>query len=277
MKLLLSSLLILTVILSYLAFRHKDTTVVAVHPAKRIEPKVERAPSTVPASVADSVAPSPSVVKVKPVGQPRNDLSVIVPEISQAELERRAAKVEQETNHELARLVTLLELSDEQQNQVFAALAEKSPDYHPAMKLATNELRPLPLPSNFTTPENTNHTAAAASPSALSYGEISATFTPVLVGPKVPSPPTPNTTVAITTPTPSSGNPAVGNIHNSIPDWLNPPLTGPQQDLLAEEEADRIAWWAELTANLAADLPTPAIDAGSTPPAVISTSYNDDL
>lgn len=53
--------------------------------------------------------------------------------ISEAELQLRAARVEQEANHDLKHLVGLLDLNESQQDRIFDALVRRAPDWHPAM------------------------------------------------------------------------------------------------------------------------------------------------
>lgn len=53
------------------------------------------------------------------------------------ELTERAARVEQEANHDLRRLVQLLDLSEEQQDKVFQTLAAHSPSWTPALQVVT--------------------------------------------------------------------------------------------------------------------------------------------
>ncbi len=295
MKLLLSSLVLLTVVLSYLAFRQKETPSVADQPAQKMAPKVAQALPVASSPTAPApITPAPAVAHAKSANRPRNDLSNLPPEISQGELERRAAKVEQEANHELARLVKLLDLTEEQQDQVFAVLAENTADYHPSMNLTTSDLRPLPLPAASPTFDNGNQANGALIEAGRNQPDTRTNFltdlggqNPTRVGEPTPQPtPTVPSPTAKVTPTPSvAGGPTVSDAptlspttaRTPIEDLLAPYLPGPQQDLLREEEADRIAWWTELTTNLAAGLTAPAIDGGSTPPATISTSYNDDL
>jgi len=61
---------------------------------------------------------------------------------SQAELETRAQLVEQEANHELARLIPLLGLGPEQQQRVFQALARISPKFVAGMQVDGSALQP---------------------------------------------------------------------------------------------------------------------------------------
>ena len=53
--------------------------------------------------------------------------------LTRVELEQRAEWVERDANHELARLIPLLELTAEQQQRVFQALASTSPNFVPGM------------------------------------------------------------------------------------------------------------------------------------------------
>ncbi len=62
---------------------------------------------------------------------------------SHAELEQRAESVDREANHELARLIPLLELGTEQQQRVFEALARTSPSFVPGMMMDGAPLKPL--------------------------------------------------------------------------------------------------------------------------------------
>ena len=61
---------------------------------------------------------------------------------SQAELERRAQLVERDANHELARLIPLLDLAPDQQERVFQALAATSPYFVPGMRVDGSVLKP---------------------------------------------------------------------------------------------------------------------------------------
>jgi hypothetical protein len=61
---------------------------------------------------------------------------------NRAELERRAAMAEQEANHELNRLVGLLDLNESQQDQVFSLLVEKSPHFDPRFEVRGGAVLP---------------------------------------------------------------------------------------------------------------------------------------
>ena len=71
--------------------------------------------------------------------------------LSQAELENRAQLVEQEADHELARLIPLLDLTADQQDRVFKALAANSPSFVPGMRVDGTLLTPTPAVASNTT------------------------------------------------------------------------------------------------------------------------------
>ena len=54
--------------------------------------------------------------------------------LGETELQRRAARVEQEANHDLAQLVGLLGLDEAQQDRIFETLVRHSPQWLPAMQ-----------------------------------------------------------------------------------------------------------------------------------------------
>ena len=62
--------------------------------------------------------------------------------LSRAELEQRAEWVERDANHELARLIPLLELAPDQQQRVFQALARTSQNFVPGMLVDGNAMKP---------------------------------------------------------------------------------------------------------------------------------------
>ncbi len=59
-----------------------------------------------------------------------------ISELPPAELAKRVAKIESETNHEMRRLVGLLNLTEEQQGQVYEKLAASSRHWVPGMAIA---------------------------------------------------------------------------------------------------------------------------------------------
>ncbi|MEI7911550.1 MAG: hypothetical protein WCK77_18100 [Verrucomicrobiota bacterium] len=61
---------------------------------------------------------------------------------SRAELEIRAQAVEREANHELARLIPLLDLAPDQQQRVFQTLASTSPSFVPGMLVDGAAVKP---------------------------------------------------------------------------------------------------------------------------------------
>ncbi|MEI7956118.1 MAG: hypothetical protein WCJ66_13195, partial [Verrucomicrobiota bacterium] len=66
--------------------------------------------------------------------------------LTHAELEHRAESVERDANHELARLIPLLELAPEQQQRVFETLVRTSPSFVPGMLMDGAPLKPLATP-----------------------------------------------------------------------------------------------------------------------------------
>src|SRR6187402_1184270 len=58
------------------------------------------------------------------------------PSLTIEELAARAARVEQEANHDLRRLVELLDLDEVQQERVFQTLAQHSPSWVPGLQFA---------------------------------------------------------------------------------------------------------------------------------------------
>lgn len=56
--------------------------------------------------------------------------------LGEGELQRRAARVEQEANHDLAQLVGLLGIDEAQQDRIFQTLVRHSPQWLPAMQPA---------------------------------------------------------------------------------------------------------------------------------------------
>lgn len=80
------------------------------------------------------------------------------PALSIEEMTRRAEKVEQEANHDLKRLVGLLNLDEQQQDRVFETLARHSSSWVPGMQVGGV----ASTPGNQTTPPVSGDTAAAS-------------------------------------------------------------------------------------------------------------------
>jgi hypothetical protein len=168
------------------------------------------------------------------------------------ELTARAARVEQEANHDLRRLVKLLDLSEDQQDKVFQTLAQHSPLWTQGMQIA-----PAAGPGSATTTGKRSEplTTAPGIYTAPVVGEIPE---PVKTGPPpiagevpapVKAPAVPGEDIPATTPDPM----------DEIMAYLNPD----QQDTLIQEEMDRIAWWAEILPQLLPPDDVPAIDGGT--------------
>lgn len=81
-----------------------------------------------------------------------SELADLMP--SREELEWRALKVEQEANHELKNLLRVLDLTEEEQDRVFEALAHRSHYYHPALVIGSEmEIAPVEMPLTEASPE----------------------------------------------------------------------------------------------------------------------------
>ena len=155
------------------------------------------------------------------------------PALSHDELVARAARIEQETNHDLRRLVSLLNLSDSQQDQIFNALASRSPHWVPGMATAGAVSSPTTGSSDPTTP--------TAPPSNT----------------RSPSASTADSTTPDSAPSPA---PAESDALSSILPFLTPE----QQEALLADEMDKSAWWEEIIPQLLPDESLPTIE-GSTP------------
>lgn len=150
--------------------------------------------------------------------------------LSEAEWREKAAKVEMEANHELDRLVGLLDLDPVQQKQVFSALAEQSPHWLPGMQAGAATRPDDSILAGGRTADNAkadqgqtvrNAGAAAAGATAGS----------------------------------SDGSAQPANVD------LTAYLTAEQQQSLVEEEMDRQAWWAEILPQILAPTITDGNDA----------------
>ena len=160
------------------------------------------------------------------------------------ELSTRAARVEQEANHDLRRLVELLELDEGQQDKVFQTLARHSPSWTPGMQFA-------PATSDMANPAGRRGDVLSAAPGG---------FTTV---PPSPAP--------ATTPTKSPGESTVPASADPL-DEIMALLSPDQQDTLLQEEIDRAAWWAEVLEQITPADDVPAID-GSAPAAGDTKAY----
>ncbi len=133
-----------------------------------------------------------------------------------AELHARAARVEQEANHELERLVPLLNLSEPQQDRIFQKLARNSASWHPALSVisespAGNTKRP-PSASGGTTANSGGGTPTAGA-------ETTSGTAPVVAKNESAS--------------------------STIVDEILNELTPEQQAQLLKDDLDNREWWAE--------------------------------
>ncbi len=202
----------------------------ASRPSAKKSPAASTQPIT-PREAGDFTAKTENLTRnptnEKTLPSPAAHSPVFIP-ISEPELRRRAALVEQEANHDLKHLVTLLNLTDSQQDRIFDTLVRHAPDWHPAMQAGpVGFASDQTLPNKITAPNSSANTGetfltdvGAAAESTLPLDEIAAALTP------------------------------------------------DQQDTLAESELDRQEWWAAILGDLEASLPThPSISASALPPA----------
>jgi len=222
----------------------------ASQPAKPQRPLRSRTPSSQPitappladtTATATTAAPNRSSSSLLPTHQgnpsPAAPSPTAAPALSHDELVARAARIEQETNHDLRRLVSLLNLTDAQQDQVFNALASRSPHWVPGMATAGAVSSP---------------TAGSSSPSsdpAQSPAPSANT-----------SSPSASTADSPTTDSAPSPAPAESDALSSILPFLTPE----QQEALLADEMDKSAWWEEIIPQLLPDESLPTIE-GSTP------------
>jgi hypothetical protein len=80
--------------------------------------------------------------------------------LTEQQLRRRAAAVEQEANHDLKHLIGLLDLTETQQDRIFDSLVRHAPGWHPAMQTSGGA---MPVGAAAGTPDPfANPTAPAA-------------------------------------------------------------------------------------------------------------------
>ena len=173
-----------------------------------------------------TAAPPPA----KTAGHPGGPATALTRE----ELQARAARIEQESNHELRRLVPLLNLSEAQQEQVFNALAVNSPLWVPGMATAA--------PGGDATPVEG---AAAVGDNARTADTTAATV------PSLPGPATQPGSVGESTGSDTPVDPLAS---------ILPFLTPEQQEALLADEMDKVAWWEEIIPQLLPDDAVPGID-----------------
>ena len=151
--------------------------------------------------------------------------------------EARAAKVETEANHDLRRLVTLLNLDEQQQDQVFQTLAKHSPSWTSDMQVAA---------------------AAGTAATAGKHSDFSATPSLIIPGAETSTPgqktETQTADLIAGTDSPASSDPM---------SEIMALLTPEQQAQLAEDEMNRTAWWEEMLPQILPSEQVPAINSGT--------------
>lgn len=189
-------------------------------------------PAPLPAGLSSSVGESLPLRRGLPQFS-REVEPVTVEPLSEEELQWRAAKVEQEANHDLKHLVALLELDQEQQDRIFQTLARRSPDWHPGLQpviIAEDGRENHHAGGSFNQPRSTSTGQTEVPDSApVSGGTSAASIRPADV-------------VAGQNPHFPSEVPLV--------EALAPDLTPTQQVKLAEDELNRLEWWESIIPRL---------------------------
>jgi len=163
--------------------------------------------------------------------------------------EARAARVEQEANHELRRLVTLLNLDETQQDQVFQTLARNSPYWTAEMQVGSTVASTTGKRSSLN-----EGVSGVVIPGAETTVPGKSTAT-------APSPSLSTPPVTAVAPVPGAAdNAKINDPMTAIMSLLTPE----QQAVLIESETDKTAWWAEVLPDLLPPDDVPAID-GTTP------------
>ena len=194
---------------------------------------MRRAPQ--PTASADTTIKS---VAVKPAASAATQPAPVSRPLTTEELTARAARVEQEANHDLRRLVELLDLGEVQQDRVFQTLAQHSPSWTPGLQFAP--------------------AAGAATSTGKRSGSLAAA--PGLSVAPVKAPPS----VALAAPETQA------TAGNDPTDEIMALLDPDQQNTLLEEEINRAAWWAEILEQI-----TPADEVPFLTPAIPSSGAGD--
>ena len=188
---------------------------------KSARPAIDR-----PLATAENAQPAqPQSAGVKPA---ESAIPAVQTPLTTEELAQRAARVEQEANHDLRRLVKLLDLDEQQQDQVFQTLAQHSPSWTPGLQF-----------------EGSTAAAGMAGSRSLALAPDTGLFA---------------------VPTDQTGKSTSGEVTASTDpmDEIMALLSPEQQDTLLQEEMDRTAWWAEVIQQITPPDDVPAID-GSAP------------
>jgi hypothetical protein len=206
----------------------------AIHEQASLKPSEIPAKADVPNKPVSMTNSRPTYAPAQPLGvldpqQSLNKNHLPVPPSGtsrKVELAQQASQVEREVNKELKRLVPLLNLTEDQQNQVFARLAQHSSSWVPGVMSTSVDAEP---PSN----ESKANATAAPAP-AISTAPAT---------PKAPEAPAPN--VALTAP--PTADPVLTDI-------LLPVLTPEQETALLQDQLDRAEWWDEVITSIEANL-----------------------
>ena len=212
----------------------------AVKAARHVPVKRAASPTVAKAGVPARPVVTNPVVSAAPISGSAGHA------LNTEELTARAARVEQEANHDLRRLVELLDLNEGQQDRVFQTLAEHSPSWTPGLQVAP--------PAGSASSAGKRSGAALPGFSVDPVAEVPVAKEPVVETHAATAAPVVDQPVADTDPL------------DEIMALLNPE----QQDALLMDEMDRAAWWAEVLEQI-----TPPDDVPPLTPAVPGTGAGD--
>lgn len=199
-------------------------------------PPISEAPKRVTASETGMIPPSPGVDDRHRAPSAHDSGRGNPPSLPSVELapEVRAARVEQKANHDLSRLVKVLDLDEAQQDTIFHLLARNSRYWSPEMQTTASDagtFGKLSAITGWTVPGPPNGTLIADTRS-------------VLPGNGVPPPKAsgPDPAASLSPPPVASDNTPARDLLSEIMSQLTPE----QQAALFEAESERAAWWAEI-------------------------------
>ncbi len=190
---------------------------------------------------AAKLTPPAKPVAAKPVSPAAPKPAASGRALTTEELTARAARVEQEANHALRRLVELLDLNESQQDRVFQALVEHSPSWAPGMQTAS---------SSGAAASTGKRSNVALSPGLYVAPDEEA---PVVKKPVTETPIADTPAISVT---PIVDEPV---LDTDPMDEIMALLDPVQQDTLLKDEMDRAAWWAEVLEQITPPDDVPSI------------------
>lgn len=236
-----------------MSWQRQRHPVKATLPGTKVKAETEKSPAAAPTrlgvsmplvSVQNGKSKSGQAAATRTAGGHALDASELnvapsmsPPTVSQEDLLARAQRVEQEANHELRRLVPLLGLNEQQQDQVFAALASRSSSFVPGMRTT----------SQIGASESTGPSATEAAP-IPTFSVVDDPGASTAAGSLMGSEGSAETprTEPIDLASTNGATPDVEDLTAA----LLPYLTDEQASTLAADESDQTAWWAEVVSDL---------------------------